>query len=168
MRQFNKSGIKLKGFDEFIEKLAEAGAKAETEGKKCFDGCVDNFHTELKQKATAANVPAYLVNEIEVENRSEHGSFYAEIGWNKPDWSGKGEIPDAYKVLFWNYGTPRRATKTGGQRVNISGQWRTVGTDRGKIEAKHFIGNAKRAAANRNRKLQRETLDKILKGLPKE
>lgn len=77
----------------------------------------------------------------------------ATVGWKKP--KPKDPLPDTYKVMFYNYGTPsgNRSTKKGYNR----------GQESAHPKGSHgFIKKAKLAAANRNKKLQKETLEKIL------
>lgn len=166
----NKSSLlQLKGFEELYEKFIEAGKDAEVEGRKLFEKCSENLYDELDGKGRSAGLPEHLLEEI-VHEETEVVSkniWSATVGWKKP--KPKDPLPDTYKVVFFNYGTPsgNRTTKTGGQRVQIDGKWVTVGTNRGQEPAhpkgSHgFIKKAKLAAANRNKKLQKETLEKIM------
>ena len=163
----NKSSIlNISGFDELYQKLEQAGKNAEVEGRKLFEHCAENMYDELYDKGKAAGLPEHLLEEIEEDMREGKGRWSCEIGWKKS--KPKTPLPDTYKVMFYNYGTPSgRHTKQGGQRVQINGKWVTLGTDRGKENAhpsgSHgFIKKAKLAAARKNKKLQKETLDKIL------
>lgn len=128
-----------------------------------------NMYDALYEKAEKAGLPENLLEEIvheetEIQNKN---IWAATVGWKKP--KPKNPLPDTYKVMFYNYGTPsgNRNTKTGGQRLQIDGKWVTLGTNRGQESAhpegsRGFIKKAKLAAANKNKKLQKETLEKIL------
>lgn len=169
----NKSAsVELKGFDDFYEKLVAAGKNAEIEGRKLFEHCAENYYDELYTKGKAAGLPEHLLEQIEeefVEVESKNVWSYS-AGWKKS--KPKNPLPDTYKVMFYNYGTPSgRTTKEGGQRVQIDGKWVTLSKERGK-EAAHpsgsgFIKKAKLAAIRKNKKLMKETLNKILGDLEK-
>lgn len=156
MRQFkNKSLLQLQGFEEFLERLEEAGASMETEGRKCFEKCAENLYDELYLKAQKAGLDNRLLEQleekfIEVENKNV---WYYECGWKKQKPTATNPLPDTYKVMFYNYGTPKRTTKDG--------------ANRGEIKKHGFIKKAKLAARNRNKKLQEEAYHKIIKGLKK-
>lgn len=160
----NKSGtLQLKGFEEFYEKLLAAGKSADTEAQKLFDDSARNLNDELAKKAADAGLSNRLIGQITEDKIAmpQKNLWYYSAGWKKPRPSKP--LPDTYKVMFYNYGTPSgRHTKDGGQRVNIGGKWVTLGTNRG-IEKPHgFIKKAKLAAARKNKKLCEETLEKIL------
>lgn len=161
MRQFkNKSVIQLTGFEQFLEALQEAGAKMENEGRKCFEKCAENVYDELYKKAEQAGLDDRLLEQIHeeyVENESANIWRY-EVGWKKQKPSTSNPLPDTYKVMFYNYGTPKRVTKAGYNR----------GKEEAHPKGSHgFIKKAKLAVANKNRKLQKETLTKILENLKK-
>lgn len=162
----NSSILKIEGFEELYEKCAKAGKDAEVEARKLFEQSAENMYDELYTKGKAAGLPEHLLEKIEEDMHEGNGSWRAEIGWKKS--KPKNPLPDTYKVMFYNYGTPsgNRLTRTDGQRVEINGQWVTLGKNRGQ-EPPHpsgsgFIKKAKLAAARKNKKLQKETLEKIL------
>lgn len=175
MRQFkSKSMLQLQGFESFLERLQEAGAAMETEGRKCFEQCAENLYDELYTKAQKAGLDERLLEQIDekfIENKNANVWRY-EVGWKKQKPTAGNPLPDVYKVMFYNYGTPKRAVKEGGQRVQIDGKWITLKDSRGE-ESAHpngshgFIKKAKLAVRNRNKKLQQETLEKILGELNK-
>lgn len=161
MRQFkNKSIMKLQGFENFLERLQEAGATMENEGRKCFEECAETLYDELYYKSLKAGLDTRLVEQIheefiEIPNKNV---WHYECGWKKQKPTAENPLPDVYKVMFFNYGTPERTTKSG--------------ANRGKIEAhpvgSHgFIKKAKLAAAKKNKKIQEQTLEKILGDLKK-
>lgn len=169
-KRYGKSTLTLQGFDDFLEKLQEAGKKAEVEGRKCFEECSDNLYDELYSKSQKAGLDSDLLNKIsketvEVDNKN---IWRCEVGWKKTKPTAPGKaLPDTYKVLFLNYGTPSRRVKEGGQRIQIDGTWVTLKENRGAESGKGFIKKAKLAAATRNKKLQKETLEKIIGELKK-
>ena len=160
MRQFNKSTIKLSGFDEFLEALNEAGAKMEVEGRKCFERCAETIYDELYEKGKSAGLQEHLLEQIEekfVELPNQNVWSY-EVGWKKQKPSTNNPLPDTYKVMFYNYGTPKRKTKKGYNRGAEESH---------PIGSSGFIKKAKLAAVRKNKKIQQEALSKILEGLKK-
>lgn len=159
MRQFkNKTMLQLSGFESFLEDLQEAGAKMDVEGRKCFEKCAENLYDELYKKAEQAGLDNGLLDQIDehfIELEDANVWSY-EVGWKKQRAKKDNPLPDTYKVMFYNYGTPKRTTRLGYNR----------GAEPAHPIGSHgFIKKAKTAAANKNRKLQRQTLEKILGGL---
>lgn len=161
MRQFkSKSILQLQGFESFLERLQEAGASMENEGRKCFEKCAENLYDELYSKAQKAGLDNRLLEQIDetfIENQSANVWHY-EVGWKKQKPTAENPLPDVYKVMFYNYGTPKRTTKAGANR----GQ-----EDAHPVGSHGFIKKAKLAVRNKNKKLQQETLEKILGELEK-
>lgn len=158
MRTFsNKSILQLQGFDEFLEELEKAGAKMDTEGRKCFEKCAENLYDELYAKASSAGLDNRLLEQLEEEfiEVSSKNVWYYECGWKKQK-PKVNPLPDTYKVMFYNYGTPKRTTRSGANR----------GTESAHPVGSHgFIKKAKLAVRNKNKKLQKETLNRIIGGL---
>lgn len=159
MRQFkSKSILQLQGFEDFLDRLQEAGASMENEGRKCFEKCAENLYDELYDKAQKAGLDNRLLEQIDetfIENQNANIWRY-EVGWKKQKPTATNPLPDTYKVMFYNYGTPKRTTKTGANRGEESAH---------PVGSHGFIKKAKLAVRNRNKKLQKETLEKILGGL---
>ena len=147
-REYNQSVLKLTGFDEFLEKLQEAEKSSDVEGRKCFEKASDNLYDCLYDKAKAAGIDEKLLEQIDDRMIEDYGIWYYQVGWKKKKWNGKGEPPDVYKVMFANYGTPKRYT--------VKKYYR------GEIKHRGFIKKAKLAARNKNKKLYKETLQKII------
>jgi hypothetical protein len=72
----------------------------------------------------------------------EGNTYRAEVGYKKGSYDPSNPS-DGYKVVFLNYGTPRR-------------------TMHGKVKARGFILNAKKKASPQIKKAQKATLEKIL------
>lgn len=155
-----KATLTLKGFDEFAERLAEVGGSIERTGKYAFYKAALNVRNELIDKAQSAGLDHDLIAAIEERHEADPrtGRFTYEVGWRKPRTIVvfNKQIPDAYKVIFFNYGTPRRQTKSG--------------ANRGKEDAhpkgsKGFIKKAKLAAVAKNKALYRSILSDVAKAL---
>lgn len=153
------STLTLKGFDEFLEALEEAGAKCDNEGRKCFEKCAENLYDELYTKAEKAGLDNRLLEQIDETFIEEGNTWYYEVGWKKQKPSTSNPLPDTYKVMFYNYGTPKeRVTKAGYNR----------GKESPHPKGSHgFIKKAKLAVVRKNKKLQNETLEKIIARLKK-
>lgn len=161
MRQFkSKSILQLQGFESFLERLQEAGAEMENEGRKCFEQCAENLYDELYSKAQKAGLDNRLLEQLDEEfiEVPSKNVWYYECGWKKVKPTATNPLPDTYKVMFYNYGTPTRSTKSGANRGKV---------DAHPVGSHGFIKKAKLAVRNRNKKLQEETLKKIIEGLKK-
>lgn len=145
-----KSMLKLTGFSEFLEDLQEAGGRIEVEGKKCFEECSQNLYDELYSKAKKAKLSQDLLNKMISETDFKDGVWSYSCGWKKFSSPNVTPLPDFYKVLFANYGTPERQTKAGKSTGSVTG--------------KNFIKKAKRSAATKNKKVQQEMIERILGG----
>lgn len=151
----NSSILKLEGFQELYEKFEKAGKDAEVEARKLFEKSGENMYDELYAKGRAAGLQEHLLEKIEEEiiQIPNKGVWYYSVGWKKS--KPKDPLPDTYKVLFYNYGTPS------GDRITKSGANR--GQEPAHPKNSHgFIKKAKLAAARKNKKLQNDTLKKIL------
>ncbi len=150
----NKSNtLEISGFEELYEKFAKAGKDASVEGRKLFEKCAENLYDELYYKGKSAGLQEHLLEQIEEDLIERENVWRASVGWKKP--RPKNPLPDTYKVMFYNYGTPSgdRITKAGANR----------GQETPHPKGSHgFIKKAKLAAAQKNKKLQKETLKRIL------
>ena len=156
MRQFNNSILKVEGFYELLEKIQEAGKSVDVEGRKCFEECGENLYDALYSKAQKAGLDNRLLEQIEENVIEKHNVWRWEVGWKKQKSSKTNPLPDTYKVMFYNYGTPKRTTKKGANRGEESAH---------PVGSHGFIKKAKLAAANKNKKTQQAFLEKIIEGL---
>ena len=140
-------------FEGIYKKLEKAGKDAEVEARKLFEICAENFYDELYSKGKSAGLQEHLLEQIE-ERWIERGNWYvAFVGWKKE--KPNKVLPDSYKVMFYNYGTPS------GDRITKSGENR--GQEPAHPKGSHgFVKKAKLSATRKNKKLMKETLKKIL------
>lgn len=152
--------ITLYGFEEWVEALQKAvDVDVDKATEQCFEECSKIVDDALEEKMQKANVPQSLRAKKSVYKDRRGNVYVFSDGWLKSD-------EEAFlKVCYLNYGTPKRATKAGGQRVQINGEWVTLKANRGKISPRYFITNAKRAAAQKVKKVQKNTLEEIMKGV---
>ena len=138
--------LKLNGFDELFSQIEKAGGTIDSAAKKCLKKSAGIMHDELKKQMTAANVDGDLINRMPPpEIESEGNRHTARVGYKKGEYDPENPS-DGYKVIFANYGTPRRSKH-------------------GQQPAKRFIEKAKKKANTKIKKAQKETLDEIIGGL---
>lgn len=138
--------LKLEGFDNMLTAIEKAGGTIDSAAKQCLQTSAQIMHNELTAQMKAANVDSGLINRMpspEVESKGNRHT--ARVGYKKGAYDPNNPS-DGYKVVFANYGTPRRSKH-------------------GQQPEKRFIEKAKKKAKPKIKKAQQETLDKILGGL---
>lgn len=135
--------LKLEGFDEMLAEIEKAGGTIDRAAKSCLTQTAHIMHDELKAQMQAANVDGGLINRMPPpEIESEGNRHTARVGYKKGTYDPNNPS-DGYKVVFANYGTPRRSKH-------------------GQQPEKRFIEKAKKKAKPKIKKAQQETLNKIL------
>lgn len=160
------AGIKLnlKGFEKMLEEIQAAGGNVESAAEEALTECAKVVETELHTACDAAGVPSSVSSEIGVRTEKSGNRVSAKVGWKMGNYDPKN--PSAgYKAVFRNYGTVRRQVKDTGEHATVGGNWKTLGTDRGAVAGTGFIAAARKASAPKVRKIQKQKLDEILKGL---
>lgn len=145
-----KSGINLKieGFEELLNAIQAAGGSIDQATDSALKQSAQIVQAELKTQMQQANVPADLINAMPAPEIITDGSTHiARVGYKKGEFNVKS-LSDGYKVVLLNYGTPHRSKH-------------------GKMTAKGFIQLAKKKAAPKVRKVQKEVFNKILGRLQK-
>jgi hypothetical protein len=138
--------LRLEGFDELLKKIEAAGGTIDSAAKQCITESADIMHNELITQMKAANVDSALINRMPAPDvETSHNFFAARVGYKKGAYDPNNPS-DGHKVVFANYGTPRRSKH-------------------GQQPAKGFIQNAKKKADSKIKKSQKDTLNKILGGL---
>jgi hypothetical protein len=154
-KRYGKNELSLTGFEELAEALNKAGKNVDVEGRKCFEKCAENVYDALEAKAREAGLAENLIEKIDEIITEKHGLWAYYVGWKKTRYNPRNLSPWA-KVAFFNYGTPMRKTKSGQNR----------GQETAHPEGTHgFIKKAKLAARQKNKKLQKDTLTRIAKGI---
>lgn len=139
----SKAILQLKGFDDLLEQIQKAGGSVDRAAESCLRQSAQIMQTELKAQMQAAGVESNLINAMPPPEITIEGNRYsAAVGYNKGAYDPR-DPSDGYKVVFLNYGTPRR-------------------TMHGKVAARGFIQAAKKKARPQIKKAQRATLEKIL------
>lgn len=143
--------LKLNGFDDMLSKIEKAGGTIDGAAKQCLETSAQIMHDELKKQMQAANVDNGLINRMPPpEIESEGNRHTARVGYKKGTYD-ENNPSDGYKVVFLNYGTPKRSKHgkiENGGKVKLG-----------------FIKRAKSKAATKIKKEQAQTLEKILGGL---
>ena len=138
--------LRLEGFDEMLKEIEAAGGTIDSAAKQCITESANIMHNELITQMKAANVDSGLVDRMPAPDvETSHNSFIARVGYKKGAYDPNNPS-DGYKVVFANYGTPRRSKH-------------------GQQPAKGFIQKAKKKANSKIKKAQKDTLNKILGGL---
>ena len=151
-------------FDELISKIKEAGGSVDAAADKAAKETGAIIHDELEKQANTAHVPRDVTGAIREKYKKNNGVVSVSVGWELQKYNPKHLSP-GYKALFASYGTKPRTVKTGGQRVFIFGRWVTLGTDRGAVAGSNFIKTAKKKAATKAKKAQKQILEETLKDL---
>lgn len=151
--------LELKGFDELLEKLKEAGKNIDVDGRKVFENAAENMYDSLYEHSTKAGLSNRLIDKIDEEFIERTNYWHYSVGWKKQKPSKGNPIPDTYKVMFYNYGTPaERITRTGASRGQIHPH----------PKGSHgFIKKAKLAVVQKNKKLYNDYLKSVLGDLKK-
>ncbi len=144
----SKAMLQLKGFDDLLEQIQKAGGSIDQAADSCLRQSAQIMQTELKAQMQAAGVDSDLINSMPPPQITVDGNRYsAAVGYKKGNFDPQNPS-DGYKVVFLNYGTPRR-------------------TKHGKVAARGFIQAAKKKARPRIKKQQQATLEKILERVSK-
>lgn len=138
--------LKLEGFDELLTAIEKAGGTIDGAAKQCLQKSAKIMNDELTAQMRTAKVDSGLINRMPSPEVEINGNRYtARVGYKKGAYDPNNPS-DGYKVVFANYGTPRRSKH-------------------GKQPDKRFIEKAKKKAKPRIKKSQQQTLDEILGGL---
>lgn len=116
--------------------------------ESCLKESAQIMQTELKSQMQNADVDSGLIDRMPSPQFEKEGNrFTARVGYKKGAYN-PADPSDGYKVVFANYGTPRRS-------------------EHGKMVAKGFIQKAKKSARPQIKKKQEATLKSILERLRK-
>ena len=138
--------IKLQGFENLINEISEAGGNVNAACDKAIRQSAQIMDAELKSNMKAANVPNDLISRMdEPQIESNANRYQARVGYHKGAYD-PANPSDGYKVVFLNYGTPKR-------------------TQHGKIVARGFIQKAKRSAKRKIKAEMKNAFEVIIEGL---
>lgn len=138
--------LQLDGFDELLAKIEKAGGSIDAAAETCLKKSANIMEAELKTQMSKADVDAALINRMPAPTIEKDGNrMTARVGYKKGAYN-PNNISDGYKVVFLNYGTPKRKKH-------------------GKIKARGFIAKAKKKAKPQIKRQQENTLNDILRGL---
>lgn len=144
--------IQVNGFDSLLKKIQKAGGDIEAATWDAARAGGRVYYNTLVEECKRSNVPDNLINKIRFNClRESSGNRYAVVvGWYMDEYDPANPA-DGYKVVFLNYGTPRRTTESGANRGYITGRG--------------FIGRAKKKAQKPIKAAQEQFLKKIVDGL---
>lgn len=137
--------VTIHGFEEMAELLTQLEKRGVDEAAdKIFDECCGYVKDSLDNYATQS-LPADLVARKKQFKVKSGNTFMFAYGWDR-----NTNLEDFLKVCYLNYGTPRRET--------------AKGYNRGKVEPRGFISNAKRSAAQKINARKKSMLKELLNG----
>ena len=140
--------LQLSGFDELLSQIEKAGGTIDRAVESCLNQSAYIMQSELKSEMQKSGVDSDLIDRMPTPELQKDGNtMIARVGYKKGTYN-PNDISDGYKVVFSNYGTPRRSKH-------------------GKLEAKGFIDRAQKNARKRIKKAQKEALEKILERVSK-
>lgn len=135
--------LQLSGFDELFEQIKKAEGNVDKAAEQCLEESAQVMQSELKLQMQKSGVDSDLINRMPTpEIKKDGNTLIARVGYKKGAYN-PDDLSDGYKVVFLNYGTPKRSKH-------------------GKVEAKGFIDKAQRKAKKQIKKKQEETLKKII------
>lgn len=135
--------LKLSGFDELFEQIKKAEGSVDKAAEQCLKESAQVMQAELKAQMQESGVDSDLIDRMPTPELQKDGnSMIARVGYKKGAYN-PDDLSDGYKVVFLNYGTPKRSKH-------------------GKVEAKGFIDKAQRKAKKQIKKKQEETLKQII------
>lgn len=170
VRGGGKGGVLVTvGFDSLLEKIKEAQGDVEAAVWEAARKGAKEMYDELKAEAEASGVPSELTSWPTLSMQSERDSsgnrFGCKVGWKVGEYDPNNPSA-AHKVIFMNYGTPRRFVKSKAyQHIKLGDKWVTATADRGRVNGSGFIGRAKKKARPKIKKAQEDALKKILEEL---
>ena len=135
--------LRMTGFEDLLTQIEKAGGSINDATRECMDKSAAIMQDELKSQMHSADVPSDLIGRMPNYKIEGNGNrVTALVGYDKGAYDTENPS-DGYKVVFLNYGTPRRKKH-------------------GKVAPRGFIQKAKKKATPRIRKIQKTTLEKIL------
>ena len=145
----NKTGVAISvNFDSLLNKIKKAGGDIE---QATWDAARKGgrvYYQTLVEECRKSGVPDHLIDKIRFNClRDSSGSRFAVVvGWYMDNYD-PADPSEGYKVVFLNYGTPRRESSRG---------------NRGYIDGRGFIGRAKKKAQKPIKQAQEEFLKSVL------
>ena len=140
--------LKLSGFDELLEQIEQAGGTIDRAAESCLKQSAQIMQSELKNQMKESGVDNDLIARMPPsEIKKDGNTMIARVGYKKGAYN-PDDLSDGYKVVFLNYGTPKRSKH-------------------GKVEAKGFIDRAQKKARTKIKKAQKQALEKILERVSK-
>ena len=157
------SVLKLSGFEDLIKKINSSNVNSIKAAQQAAKAGAEAAKNQLISECKTSGVPNKLINSIRIKEKISGNTVSDQVGWDVPGYNPRN-IADAYKVIFLNYGTPRRITRKSKQRAIMpDGSWVTLGNDRGAITSRDFIKRAKSRSKSKIKNAQIDCFKKILK-----
>lgn len=139
-----KSVATFSGFDEIMSQIEELGGNIEEITKKCVLQAQQVMAEELKKEIKNSGIESLADRVPDPNVYYGKNRFSARVGFKVGDYN-PNNISDGFKAIFLNYGT----------------------YDGKVIEGRYFIKKAKKNARPKIRKLEEETIKKVIEVLKK-
>lgn len=139
-----KSVATFSGFDEIMSQFIELGGSVEEITKKCVLQAQQVMAEELKKEIKNSGIESLADRVPDPTIYNGKNYFSARVGFKVGEYN-PNNISDGYKAIFLNYGT-------------YKGE---------KIEGKYFVKRAKKNARQKIKKIEEETIEKVIKEIKK-
>lgn len=140
--------FKLEGFEDLLHDIEAANGSVNAATESAMRESAQIMQDELISQMTSSGVPNDLIKAMPNYDIEKNGNrITARVGYKKGTYN-PDDISDGYKVVFLNFGTPKRK-------------------EHGQIKKRGFIRKAKNKARPKIKKAQEEVLQKILARLKK-
>jgi HK97 gp10 family phage protein len=140
--------LKINGFEDLLKSIEAAGGSINAATESAIKASAQIMESELKSEMQKSRVPSRLINAMPSSRIEKSANrITAHVGYEKGAYDPTN-LSDAYKVIFLNYGTPKRSKH-------------------GKVRPRGFIQRAKKKANSKIKKEQQAVFEKILRRLQK-
>ena len=148
--------LKVKGFDEMLERVQRAGGDVDAAARRCMEQSLQVLERNLKAEAEASGAPT---NTVAHTVESNGNRISGETGWKLGDYDSSNPS-EGYEAMFVEFGTGKHSKRGKGKDRQTA-----AGANRGSTEPRPFMATARKKSAKPIRALQEETLQNIVKEL---
>ena len=148
--------LKVKGFDEMLERVQKAGGDIDRAARECMERSVEVLESNLIREAQASGADT---SEVFHEVTASGNRVSAETGWKLGGYDSDNPS-EGYRAMFREFGTGKHSERGKGKDRKTA-----AGHNRGSTEPRPFMDRARKKSAKRVRAIQEETLQNIVKEL---
>lgn len=148
--------LKVKGFDEMLERVQRAGGDVDRAARACVEKSVRVLESNLKKEAAESGAPTSTVgHSVTVSGNRISG----ETGWKLGNYDSSNPS-EGYEAMFREFGTGKHSDRSKGRDRKTA-----AGYNRGSTEPRPFMAKARKKSVKPIRAIQEETLQNIVKEL---